>query len=35
MDNQQRNRDNGTFNDRNSSTFNMVMVRSNPYRNIR
>ena len=25
----------GTFNDRNSSTFNMVMVRSNPYRNIR
>ena len=35
MDNQQRNRNRGTFNDRNSSTFNMVMVRSNLYGNIK
>lgn len=35
MGNQQRNRNHGTFNDRNSSTFNMVMVRSNLYGNIK
>ena len=35
MDNQQRNRNNGTFNDCNSSTFEMVIGQSNPYRNIR
>ena len=35
MGNQQRNRNRGTFNDRNSSTFNMVMVRSNLYGNIK
>ena len=35
MDDQQRNRNHGTFNDRNSSTFNMVMVRSNLYGNIK
>ena len=35
MDNQQRNRNRGTFNDRNSSTFNMVMVRSNLYGNMK
>ena len=35
MDDQQRNRNNGTFNDRNSSTFNMVMVRSNLYGNMK
>ena len=29
MDNQQRNRNRGTFNDCNSSTFNMVMGQSN------
>ena len=35
MGNQQRNRNRGTFNDRNSSTFNMVMVRSKLYGNIK
>ena len=35
MGNQQRNRNHGTFNDRNSSTFNMVMVRSNLYGNMK
>ena len=35
MGDQQRNRNHGTFNDRNSSTFNMVMVRSNLYGNIK
>ena len=35
MGNQQRNRNHGTFNDRNSSTFDMVMVRSNLYGNIK
>ena len=35
MGNQQRNRNRGTFNGRNSSTFNMVMVRSNLYGNIK
>ena len=35
MGDQQRNRNHGTFNDRNSSTFNMVMVRSNLYGNMK
>ena len=35
MDDQQRNRKRGTFNDCNSSTFNMVMGQSNLYRNIK
>ena len=35
MGNQQRNRNHGTFNGRNSSTFNMVMVRSNLYGNMK
>ena len=34
MGNQQRNRNHGTFNDCNSSTFNMVMGQSNLYGNI-
>lgn len=35
MDNQQRNRNHGTFNDCNDSTFNMVMGQSNLYGNIK
>ena len=35
MDNQQRNRNRGTFNDCNSSTFNMVMGQSNLYGNMK
>ena len=35
MDNQQRNRNCGTFNDCNDSTFNLVMGQSNLYRNIK
>ena len=35
MDNQQRNRNHGTFNDCNSSTFNLVMGQSNLYGNIK
>ena len=35
MDNQQRNRKCGTFNDCNSSTFNMVIEQSNLYGNIK
>ena len=35
MDNQQRNRNHGTFNDCNSSTFNMVMGQSNLHRNMK
>ena len=35
MDNQQRNRNNGTSNDCNRSTFNMVIGQSNLYRNIK
>ena len=35
MDNQQRNRKRGTFNDCNSSTFNMVMGQSDLYGNIK
>ena len=35
MDNQQRNRNHGTSNDCNSSTFNMVMEQSNLYGNIK
>ena len=35
MGNQQRNRNHGTFNDCNSSTFNLVMGQSNLYGNIK
>ena len=35
MDDQQRNRNHGTFNDCNSSTFNLVMGQSNLYGNIK
>lgn len=35
MDNQQRNRNGGTFNDCNDSTFNMVMGQSDLYGNIK
>lgn len=35
MDNQQRNRNRGTSNDCNRSTFNMVMGQSNLYGNIK
>lgn len=35
MDNQQRNRNHGTSNDCNSSTFNLVMGQSNLYGNIK
>ena len=35
MDDQQRNRNRGTFNDCNSSTFNMVIGQSNLYGNIK
>ena len=35
MDNQQRNRNHGTSNDCNSSTFNMVMGQSNLYGNMK
>ena len=35
MDNQQRNRNHGTFNDCNSSTFNMVIGQSDLYGNIK
>ena len=35
MGNQQRNRNHGTFNDCNSSTFNLVMGQSNLYENIK
>ena len=35
MDNQQRNRNHGTFNDCNSSTFNLVMVQSHLHGNMK
>ena len=35
MDDQQRNRNRGTFNDCNSSTFNMVMGQSNLHGNMK
>ena len=35
MDNQQRNRKRGTFNDCNSSTFNLVMGQSNLHGNMK
>ncbi len=35
MDDQQRNRNHGTFNDCNSSTFNLVMGQSNLHENMK